>query len=56
MRPGRFTTGSFGRDGSGGKGARRGSGKGSGPGSSIEEPGPLLYFNRTFHTLGEAVE
>lgn len=22
----------------------------------LEEPGPLLYFNRTFHRLGEAVE
>jgi flavin reductase (DIM6/NTAB) family NADH-FMN oxidoreductase RutF len=22
----------------------------------LDEPGPLLYFNRTFHRLGEAVE
>jgi flavin reductase ActVB len=26
------------------------------PADELEEPGPLLYFNRTFHTLGEAVE
>ena len=24
--------------------------------AELEEPGPLLYFNRTFHRLGEAVE
>jgi flavin reductase ActVB len=24
--------------------------------NELEEPGPLLYFNRTFHRLGEAVE
>jgi flavin reductase ActVB len=26
------------------------------PPDELEEPGPLLYFNRTFHALGEAVE
>jgi flavin reductase ActVB len=26
------------------------------PPAEIEEPGPLLYFNRTFHALGEAIE
>lgn len=26
------------------------------PGSELEEPGPLLYFNRTFHALGETIE
>jgi flavin reductase ActVB len=26
------------------------------PVDELEEPGPLLYFNRTFHTLGEAIE
>ena len=26
------------------------------PTDELEAPGPLLYFNRTFHTLGEAVE
>jgi flavin reductase ActVB len=26
------------------------------PAEELEAPGPLLYFNRKFHTLGEAVE
>ena len=26
------------------------------PPEELEEPGPLLYFNRTFHRLGEVVE
>jgi flavin reductase ActVB len=26
------------------------------PVDELEEPGPLLYFNRTFHSLGEAIE
>jgi len=26
------------------------------PADELEAPGPLLYFNRTFHALGEAVE
>jgi flavin reductase ActVB len=26
------------------------------PLDELEDPGPLLYFNRTFHALGEAVE
>ena len=26
------------------------------PGNELEEPGPLLYFNRTFHSLGGTIE
>lgn len=26
------------------------------PPDALEEPGPLLYFNRTFHSLGQALE
>ena len=26
------------------------------PAEELEEPGPLLYFNRIFHALGDAVE
>jgi flavin reductase ActVB len=26
------------------------------PADELEEPGPLLYFNRTFHALGEVIE